>query len=122
MLGLLLLRGPQTASELMVRSERLQAFADVEELRHQLDRMAQRQPALIVELPRGPRQREERFAHLLCGPVDVDAIIAREPTAAGDSAAPPLAARVSALEAGVADLREQIERLLGATAKGDEAI
>lgn len=121
LLGLLLLRGPQTASELMARSERLHAFTDLDELRHQLDRMAQRQPALIVELPRGPRQREERFAHLLCGPVDVDAIHAREPAAAGEPAAPGLAARVSALEAEVAELREQVERLL-APAKGDHGI
>lgn len=122
LLGLLLLRGPQTASELMSRSERLHAFNDLEEVRHQLDRMVRRQPALVVQVPRGPGQREDRVAHLLCGPVDVDAIVAREPAAAGESAAPALAARVSTLEADVADLREQIERLLVATAKGDEAI
>ncbi len=113
LLGLLLLRGPQTASELMARSERLHAFTDLEDVRHQLDRMAGRQPALVVQVPRGPGQREDRFAHLLCGPVDVDAVVAREPTAAGESAAASaLEARVSALEAGIAVLREQIERLL----------
>lgn len=115
LLGLLLLRGPQTASELMSRSERLHAFTDLDEVRHQLDRLARRQPALVVQVPRGSGQREDRVAHLLCGPVDVDAMVTRGPAATGVSAAPALAERVSALEAEVADLREHIERLLDAT-------
>ena len=115
LLGMLLLRGAQTASELMSRSGRLHAFTDLDEVRHQLDRMARRQPALVVQVPRGSGQREDRVAHLLCGPVDVAAIVAREPTAATELDTPTLATRMSALEAEVSDLREQIERLLGAT-------
>ena len=115
LLGLLLLRGPQTAGELLARSERLHAFADVEVIRHQLERLAKRQPALVVQLPRGAGQREDRFAHVLCGPVDVESIVAREPSVAGESPAQGMAARVSALEAEVAALREQVERLLQAT-------
>jgi uncharacterized protein len=117
LLGLLLLRGPQTAGELLSRSERLHAFADTDELRHQLDRLALRQ--LVVQVPRGPGQREDRFAHLLCGPVDMDAITARDANAGGESPVPGLAARVSALEAEVAELREQVERLLAAS-RGSE--
>ena len=116
LLALLLLRGPQTAGELLSRSERLHAFADTDEVRHQLDRLALRQ--LVVQVPRGPGQREDRFAHLLCGPVDMEAITARDANAAGESPATGLAARVSALEAEVAELREQVERLLDAT-RGD---
>jgi len=116
LLGLLLLRGPQTAGELLSRSERLHAFADTDEVRHQLDRLALRQ--LVVQVPRGPGQREDRFAHLLCGPVDMDAITARDANAGGEAPAPGLAARVSALEAEVAELREQVERLLAAATKG----
>ncbi len=108
LLGLLLLRGPQTASELMSRSERLHAFTDLDEVRHQLDRLARRQPPLVLHVPRGPGQREDRVAHLLCGPVPVDATVARRASPAGGSPAPDLAARVTALEAEVAVLREQI--------------
>ena len=115
LLGLLLLRGPQTAGELLARSERLHAFVDVEGVRHQLERLARREPALVVQLPRGAGQREDRFAHLLCGPIDVDAI-ARHPNALGESPAAALAARVSALEADVAALREQVGRLMAAAA------
>ena len=121
LLGLLLLRGPQTAGELLTRGERLHAFADVESVRHQLERMARRQPALVVQLPRGAGQREDRFAHLLCGPVDADVIVARMPSAAGESPAAGLAARVAALEAEVAELREQLGRLLDTTQGGSAA-
>jgi len=115
LLGLLLLRGPQTPSELMSRSERLYRFTDLDEVKHQLDRMVRRQPALVVSVARGAGQREDRVAHLLCGPVDASTITVREPANAGDFAAPALVERVSALEADVADLRQQIEQLLDAT-------
>ena len=115
LLGLLLLRGPQTVHELMSRSERAVRFADAEDVRHHLERMIQRQPALVVQIPRGPGQREDRYAHLLCGPVDVAAVSARiasSVAAGGASAAPGLEPRVAALEAEVAALREALEALL----------
>lgn len=112
-LGLLLLRGPQTAGELLGRSERLHAFADVEEVRHQLDRLARRVPALVVQLPRGAGQREDRYAHLLCGAPDMEAMAAQDARAAGATASPALAARVAALEVEVAELRAHVARLLG---------
>ena len=111
LLGLLLLRGPQTIHELLARSERLAKFADAEDLRHHLDRLAQRQSALVVQIPRGPGQREDRYMHLLSGPVDVAAIAARAPTATV-SGGSDLEARVQTLEADVAALREQIAQLL----------
>lgn len=115
LLGLLLLRGPQTAAELMARGERLHAFTDVDEVRHQLDRMARRQPALVLQLPRGPGQREDRFAHLLCGPVDVETVAVRH-AASSEVPGSTLAARVDALEAEVAALREQLQHLLASYA------
>jgi len=118
LLGVLLLRGPQTVAELLSRSERLRAFADAEDVRHQLDRMARHQPALVVQLPRGAGQREDRVDHLLCGPVDVAAIAAQVSPASEQSPAPAsaqaLAARVSLLEDEVAELREQVAGLLQA--------
>ena len=110
LLGLLLLRGPQTVAELFTRSERLAKFADADDVRHHLDRLAQREPALVVQLPRGPGQREDRYMHLLCGPVDAAAVNERmaqrsEPEPSG------LEARVAALESEVAALREAIAAL-----------
>ncbi|MFT4256297.1 MAG: DUF480 domain-containing protein [Pseudoxanthomonas sp.] len=112
LLGLLLLRGVQTAHELLARSERLFRFEQVEDVRHHLERLIQRQPALVVQIPRGPGQREDRYAHLLCGAVDVAAIAARAPATTAAAASPGLEARVAALEAEVAQLREQLAQLL----------
>jgi uncharacterized protein YceH (UPF0502 family) len=112
LLGLLLLRGAQTVHELFARSERLAKFADADDVRHHLERLVQRQPALVVQIPRGPGQREDRYAHLLCGPVDTVAIVERsaqrnepEPSA--------LEARVAALESEMAALRADIAALRG---------
>ena len=113
LLGLLLLRGAQTTHELLARSERLARFDGADDVHHHLERLIQRQPALAVQIPRGPGQREDRYAHLLCGPVDAAAITER--LASQRSAPEPsaLEARVAALESEVAALREEIAALRG---------
>ncbi len=113
LLGLLLLRGPQTAHELLARSERLCKFADAEDLRHALERLGQREPALVVRIPRGPGQREDRYQHLLAGPVDVAALAARLPAAPAGTGADTgeLEARVQALETELQQLRARLEAL-----------
>ncbi|HEU0307241.1 MAG TPA: DUF480 domain-containing protein [Lysobacter sp.] len=112
LLGLLLLRGAQTVHELLARSERLARFDDADDVRHHLERLIQRQPALAVQIPRGPGQREDRYAHLLCGPVDVAAISERL-SSRGEPESPALEARVAALESEVAALREELAALRG---------
>ncbi|AUZ56318.1 hypothetical protein B1L07_15920 [Stenotrophomonas acidaminiphila] len=110
LLGLLLLRGPQTAGELATRSERMAKFADAEDLRHQLGRLIQR--GLAVQLPRAAGQREDRYMHLLGGPVDVDALAAQFRAPAGAAAGNgALEDRVAQLEATVAALQEQLAQL-----------
>ena len=118
LLGLLLLRGPQTVGELYARSERLAKFTDADDVRHHLERLAQRAPALVVQLPRGPGQREDRFAHLLCGPVDVAALQERASSRA-EPATSALEARVAALEGEVAALREELAALRENRSLGD---
>ncbi|KER85431.1 hypothetical protein GW16_11830 [Xanthomonas arboricola pv. celebensis] len=113
LIGLLLLRGPQTLGELFARSERLARFNDANDVRHHLDRLIQR--SLAVQLPRASGQREDRYMHLLSGELDLDALQAaaatRESTPRGaDSAA--LEARVQSLEEQLQELREQVTALL----------
>ena len=118
LVGLLLLRGPQTVHELLARSERLVTFNDADDVRHHLDRLIRRQPALVMQIPRGPGQREDRYVHLLSGPVDVAAVAARiassSNSVAAESASPALEARVQALENEVAELRAAISALIQA--------
>ncbi len=111
--GLLLLRGPQTVNELLTRSERLFQFQDAEELRHHIERMIQR--GLAVQLPRASGQREDRYMHLLGGPVDVQALAesykGSSSGGGGGGGSPALEARVQQLEATVAGLQEQLAEL-----------
>lgn len=102
LLALLMLRGPQTVSELRARAERIAAFASDEDVAHALDRMGQREPALVACLPRQAGQREDRYAHLLCGTPEVSMQPAR--ARSEPAVAPGLADRVAALEARIARL------------------
>ena len=113
LLGLLILRGPQTAGELRINSERWYRFADIssveaflEELK---DRPEEKGGPLVVKLDRLPGAREQRWAHLLCGPVDVSALSAQ--ASADSPASAGLAARVETLESQVAALRRTLEDL-----------
>lgn len=113
LIGLMLLRGPQTAHELMARSERMARYANVEELLADLDLLIGRRTPLVQLVERGPGQREDRYAHLLCGPVAAaprSSAPARAYAAADTS---DLEARVAALEAEVADLRALLGSLTG---------
>ena len=114
LLGLLMLRGPQTPGELRINAERWYRFADISSVEAFLDELQERSPEkggpLVVQLPRAPGAREQRWAHLLCGPVDASS--AGHPHAGtGAVGAPALQERVEALEAEVARLQATVQRL-----------
>lgn len=117
LLATLMLRGPQTASELRTNSERLHRFADISAVEGFLEELAGRADdkggPLAILLPRAPGAREQRWAHLLSGPVDISALpVARESEAivpASELAA--MKARLAATEAEVGRLRALVDRL-----------
>ena len=110
LLALLMLRGPQTLNELTTRSERLADFPDADEVRTVLDRLASRVPAMVVRLHRAPGQREDRYMHLLCGPVTVDMAMAADAESPA-RASSGLGERVAQLESLVAQLQEVVAEL-----------
>lgn len=108
----LMLRGPQTAAELRGNCERLYQFADLSSVEAYLEDMAQRSAgALVMKLPKQPGSREHRWAHLLAGPVEVDAGKAPpfEPSAEGELEA--LKTEVAALRDELSALRALVEEL-----------
>lgn len=112
LLGLLMLRGPQTAGELRINSERWYRFADISSVEAFLEELRERPEEkggpLVALLPRAPGMREQRWAHLLCGPVDTS-----EAAAAAGSDVPrqALEARIEALESEVATLRSAVQNI-----------
>src|SRR5215475_4724205 len=54
LLTLLMLRGPQTAAELRLHTERLHRFADISSVEAFLDELATKEPPRVVKLARAP--------------------------------------------------------------------
>ena len=107
LLGLLLLRGPQTLNELLTRSQRMHDFEDVAELQHQLERLISRDLACLLARQTG--QREDRYMHLLGSADDLQAALSARPAERHDS--PPHDSRYEQLEARIAALEERLSRL-----------
>jgi len=109
LLGVLMLRGPQTAAELRLNTERWYKFADISSVEGFLDelqdRSAEKGGPLVIKLARAPGAREQRWAHLLCGAVDPGQAL---PAGMGSG---NTAERLERLEAEVAQLRETVQKL-----------
>ena len=114
LLGLLMLRGPQTAGELRLNTERWYKFADISSVEGFLeelqDRAEEKGGPLVLKLARAPGAREQRWAHLLCGPVDEAQFAQSGSTRAADGT-PGTLARIEQLEAEVAQLQATVRQL-----------
>jgi uncharacterized protein YceH (UPF0502 family) len=102
-LCLLFLRGPQTPGELRSRAERLFAFDDLPQIQSTLERLAGREQALVIAIPRQPGSREIRWKHGMGDEIAARAEIAGEPLAGEPKG--------HALSVDTGDLREQFDRL-----------
>jgi uncharacterized protein len=117
LLATLVLRGPQTVSELRTASERLHRFADLSSVEGFLDELAARPiekgGGLVVKLPRAPGMREPRWAHLLSGAVDVSSMPVASDSAdfVAVSEIAALKAQQSAMQAEIQELRGLVEQL-----------
>lgn len=101
----LLLRGAQTLGEVKDRSERIYAFADLEEAERVLEKMSEFPlGALARKLPRQPGQKEARYAQVLSGEPHFEAETeGAQPVTSGG--------RVALLEAEVAVLKSDLTEL-----------
>lgn len=116
----LMLRGPQTVGELRGRTARLYEFKELTEVEATLEELIRHeQQPLVVRLPRQPGRKESRYAHLLSGPIEVEAQES-EPTMTRPEAArvavraeneriARLEAEVEALRREVTELRQQLD-------------
>ncbi len=108
-LGVLLLRGPQTPGELRGRAERLHRFDDLDAVHSALQHLMKREPPLAKVLPRQPGTKEARYAHLLSG--DVEAWQTEPAPEAAASFDSPDSERIARLEDEVAALQKDIANL-----------
>ena len=102
----LLVRGPQTPGELRGRTERLHLMEEITDVQSALQKMMEREPALVAMLPRQAGTKEIRYGHLLSGPPVMP--MAAELTV---SSGPDLKARVLTLEEQVGSLQQKVDSL-----------
>lgn len=114
LLAALFLRGPQTAGELRINTERMHRFGDILAVEGFLNELAEK--PWVRELPRAPGARETRWAHLLSGEPAVPAPSAAHPQAAAAEVVPmgelaAIKANVDRLQAEVSELREALSKI-----------
>ena len=108
LIATLLLRGPQTVGELRINSDRLHKFADTSAVEGFLAELAARATgALVLELPRQPGARENRWAHLLSGEPAAESIA----VSAMDDDDAITAGEIAALKHNVAALQQEVAAL-----------
>ena len=103
--GVLLLRGPQTVGKIRGRTERLYKFESLDEVAGVLDRIPD---PFARRLPRQPGTKEARITHLFCGEVAVEET---EPTDTATVAVQAENARIDQLEKEVSSLKQTVTDL-----------
>jgi len=106
-LGVLMLRGPQTLGELKQRTERLHRFGSLADVAQTLDTLGGRE--LVVRLERRPGQKEERWAQLLGGdaPAEETSPVSQD----GGDRVEAIEERVERLERAFDELRTRLDTL-----------
>ena len=117
-LCVLLLRGPQTLGEVRSRTARMHEFPSLEDAEICLAALAGRPDPLVAKLPRMAGMKEQRYAHLLSGPVDLESTApspVTEPAVLAvrfeNERLEKLERESSSLKAEVSELRQQLSEL-----------
>ncbi len=107
LLTIMMMRGPQTLNMLKTRTSRITSFEDINAIKVTLDGLINRELPLVKHLPQSAGQREERYGHLLCGDIEVQADNKPLPTFKRSDES----VRIAELEQQVSNLLTRIERI-----------
>jgi len=106
----LMLRSALTLNEIRINTGRMVNFESTEELQDLLDELIHRDEPLLLKIDRVAGQREDRYAHLLCGMPEFEQVVAK--TIAGTSVGNKMDNdRITLLEKEVAELKEELKQL-----------
>lgn len=123
LLCVMLLRGPQTANELLTRTQRLYSFENSDDMQVSLTRMTQGEKPVVRMIGRAAGQRDDRYGHLLCGDTlpaaagpsqasdNTDSAEAHTDSNHGGSNNDSMQAQLQALTDEVIELRDMLEQL-----------
>ncbi len=117
-LAILMLRGPQTPGELRINCERLHKFSDISSVEAFLNELRDRPAgAMVVELPRRPGSRENRWAHLLAGEPAAELAALPSVPAQTSPGSDITTSELAALKANVTRLEHEVTALKATVAK-----
>ena len=109
----LMLRSLLTLNEIRINTSRMVEFESNDEIQAVLDGLIERDEPLVIRIPRGPGQREDRFAQLLCGEPDTE--IPQRAASPSPSAGNAGSDRITQLENKVTELKAELQRLYDLT-------
>ncbi len=112
----LMLRGPLTLNEIRINTGRMVTFEASNELQELLQQLMERDEPFLMRIPRAAGQREDRYAHLLCGRSMVETT-ARERVDDLSSCEKMESDRIARLEEEVAALKKEVKELWELTGK-----
>jgi len=104
-LAVLMLRKPQTLNDIKMRTARMVEFTDMEDLAGTINSLINRDKPLAMIIPKGQGRREDRYAHTLCGEVEIESTAAASPKGSNRSAENE---RLNALEARIAAIEARL--------------
>jgi len=104
-LAILLLREPLTLNDIKARTEKMIGFESIDAVQDVVNQLANSSPPLVISLPAGVGQREERFTHLLAGEPDLSIIPVKETNRASS----PSAQRIAELESRIERLEQALD-------------
>jgi len=105
----LMLRGALTLNEIRISTGRMVTFESTEALQVLLEQLIGRDEPLLVRIPRTAGQREDRYAHLLCGEPEIEVTTKGIDGSSGSNRM--ASDRMATLEKEVADLKKEVQRL-----------
>ncbi len=108
-IGVLMLRGPQTPGEIRINTDRIHRFADLNVVERLLESLAEYATRpLVKRLGRLPGAREARYAHLLGGPIAADVMTL---ATSGAASADVSTTEIVTLKTTVTQLRAEVDAL-----------
>lgn len=110
-LAVLMVREPITLNDIKTKTGRMEDFNGVEEVMAVVNSLIEREEPLVIQIPKGPGSREDRYTHLLLGEVDASAPISKVSTSKTQKSAQ--ADRIDELEQRIEKLEAQIKQLTG---------
>ncbi|WP_345425448.1 YceH family protein [Halioxenophilus aromaticivorans] len=110
-LTIMLLRGPQTAGDLLTRSQRMAEFDGIADMEELLETLCNKSQPMIMRIAKRAGQRDDRYMHLLCGEIDLSSLPEPSASAAGSATASnaELVKRVEVLERKLALVMAQLD-------------